>query len=176
MKLILRGEALRVKWKASECLNSVKQSTAQGIAKDSSHFMGYEDMMDKMHKAGVTAIDGYHRGVSQVIYLDQECTGNPKTRHWNVLTDEVVHYKSREHTQFNSMCVMTLNVAKACRTLTSGPKLAGIAHFGLVGANNRGGGGGGGTGGGGGRGGGCPPPPKVEDDTSSSGSNELKDY
>ncbi len=58
--------------------------------------------MDKMHKAGVT-INGYHQGASHVIHIDWECTGNPKTRHCKVLTNEVVHHENRDHIQFNSM-------------------------------------------------------------------------
>ncbi len=76
----------------------------------------------------------------------------------------------RDHIQFNSMCVTTLKVVKDHHTLLSGPKFAGIAHFGNV-EINHGGGGGGGTGGGsdkGGRGGWCPPPPKMDDNDSSS--------
>jgi hypothetical protein len=53
IKLDLRGKALRIKWKASEHLYSIKQATAQGIAKDLPHFTGYADKMDKMHKARV---------------------------------------------------------------------------------------------------------------------------
>jgi hypothetical protein len=124
----------------------------------------------------VTAIDGYHRGASQVVHLDQECTGNPTTKHWKILNNEVVHYDNRDHIQFNSMYVMTLKVAKARHTLTLGPKFAGIAHVGSAKAKNHKGGGGGGTGRGGGRGGGYPPPPEVDYDISSSSSDESKDY
>jgi hypothetical protein len=54
-------------------------------------------------------------------------------RHWKVLTNDVVHYKNREHIQFNSIYVTTFKVAKAHHTFTSGPKIAGIARFGSAG-------------------------------------------
>jgi hypothetical protein len=69
----------------------------------------------------------------------------------------VVHYKGRDHIQFNSMYVTTLKVAKDCHTLTSVPKFVGIAKFGNVGSLKCNGGGGGRGGGKGGRGGWCPP-------------------
>jgi hypothetical protein len=90
MSLDLGGKALRVKWKASECLYSDKQATAQGITVDTAHYTGYGVTMDSMHQAGVTAIDGYHRGAPQVIHLDQECTGAPKTCCWSILTNNEV--------------------------------------------------------------------------------------
>ncbi len=63
-----------------------------------------------------------------MIALDRECTGNPVTNCWCVLTNEVVHYKGRDHIQFNSMYVTTLKDTKDHHILTSGPKFAGIAN------------------------------------------------
>jgi hypothetical protein len=133
--------------------------------------LGYVNTMDRMHRAGVTAVDGYHQGASQVIHLDQECMGNPKTHCWSILTDNVVNWMGCDHVQFNSMYITTLKVAKDRHTLISGPKFTGIARFRNV-VINRGGGGGGGTGGTGSKGGWCPPPPKVDNDSSS---NDLDD-
>jgi hypothetical protein len=122
----------------------------------------------------MTTVKEYHWGAPQVIQLNQECTGNPKTCCWALLTNKVVNWMGRDHIQFNSMYVTTLKVAKDRHTLVSGPKFAEIAYFGNV-ETNRGGGGGGGTGGGGdkcSRGGWCPPSPKVDDDDSSSNESD----
>jgi hypothetical protein len=81
-----------------------------------------------------------------VITLDRECTGNPVTNRWCVLTNEVVHYDGQDHIQFNSMYVTTLKVTKDCHTLTLGLKFVGIAKFGDVGSLKRNGGGSGGGG------------------------------
>jgi hypothetical protein len=173
MMLELGGKALQVRLKASECLYLDKQVTSQGIPMDSAHYMGYAEAMDCMHQAKVTAINGYHRGAPQVIHLDQECTGNPKTYRWSILTNNEVFWEDCNHVQFNSMFVTTRKVAKNRHTIALGPKFAGIAQFGNI--TNRGGGGGGGIGGGGsggGRGKWCLPPPKMDNDLSS---NDLDD-
>ncbi len=64
---------------------------------DSARYTGYADTMDRMHQSGVTAINAYHRGAPQVIALDQECTGTPKTRRWSILTDNDVFWEGRMH-------------------------------------------------------------------------------
>ena len=66
----------------SEKLFSELQASAQGIARDSSRFMGYSDSdtMQELKNAGVVATDGYYRGPPQTIKLDVECTGKPKVR------------------------------------------------------------------------------------------------
>jgi hypothetical protein len=87
MLLNLRGKALQVEWKAAKSLYSDEQVAPQGIQVDSMRYMGYADTMDCMHQAGVTAIASYHRGAPQVIVLNQECTGTPKTRPWSILTN-----------------------------------------------------------------------------------------
>jgi hypothetical protein len=173
MSLDQGGKALKVEWKLSERLFTDKQATAQAIPKDSMRCNGYADTLNRMHQARVFPVDNYYQGAPQVIALDRECTGNPVTNHWCVLTDEVEHYMGRDHIQFNSMYVTTLKVSEDCRTLTSGLKFARIAKFGDVGVGSlkRDGGGGGGGGGKSGWGGWCPPPPVVkerEDDSSSS--------
>ncbi len=114
-----------------------------------------------------------------MLTLDQECTGNPIIKRWDVPTDAFIQCEGGMHRQFNSMYVVTLKVAKDRKTLTSGPKFAGMANFGdvrLSKCKNGGGGGGGGGGGDGGGGGGSgsggggyqapshPPPKKVEDE------------
>ncbi len=149
MSLNLGGKALQVEWKAAKSLYPDEQATCQGIQVDSACYHGYTDTMDSMYRSGMTAIDGYHRGAPQVISLDQECTGTPKTRCWSILTDNEVFWEGRMHRQFNSMYVLTLKVAKNRHTIVLGPKFAGIAQFGNI-ANNRGGGGGGSTSGSGG--------------------------
>jgi hypothetical protein len=98
-----------------------------------------------------------------VIALGRECTGNPITNCWCVLTNKVVHYNGRNHIQFNSMYVTTLKVAKDCHTLTLGLKFARIAKFGDVGSLKCYGGGRVEGGGKGSRGEWCPPPPVVKD-------------
>ncbi len=173
MMLDLGGKAIQVKWKASECLYLDKQATSQGIPVDSACYTGYADTMACMHWAGVTAIDRYYWGSPQVIHLDQECTGNPKTCCWSILTNNMVYWEGSNHMQFNSMYVTTLKVANNRHTLVLGPKFAGIAQFGNL--TNRGGGGRGGrTGGGGssGRGKWCPPPPEVDNYLSSNDSDD----
>ena len=173
MMLDLGGNALCIKWKACDSLYSDEQATSQGIPKDSACYMGYADTMDCMHQAGVTAINGYQRGAPQVIHPNRECTGNPKTHCWSILTDNMVNWMGRDHVHFISMYVTTLKVAKDHHTLVSGPKFTGIAQFRNVATNRRGsreGGTGGGCGGG--KGGWCPPPPKVDDDLSSDDSDD----
>jgi hypothetical protein len=166
------GKALQVEWKASECLYSEEQATSHGIPMDSACYTGYADSMDCMHQSRVTAINSYHWGAPQVIHLDQECTGNPKTHCWSILTNNEVFWEGLNRSQFNSMYVMTLKVAKNCHTIVSGPKFAGIAQFGNV--TNCGGGRGGGTGsgGGGGRDEWCSPPSEVNNVLSSNDSDD----
>jgi hypothetical protein len=145
------------------------------IPKDSTWYNGYVDTLDRIHQAGVTPIDKFYQGAPQVIALDQECTGNPVTNCWCVLTNEVVHYNGQDHIQFNSMYVTTLEVAKDRHTLTSGPKFARIAKFGDIGSLKRNGGGRGRGGGKGSRGGWCPLPPVVKDrDNDLSSSDDEK--
>ena len=80
VSLLLGGKTLSVQWKTSEKLFSELQASAQGIARDSSRFMGYSNTMQEMKKAGVVAIEGYYRGPPQIIKLDVECTGEPKVK------------------------------------------------------------------------------------------------
>ena len=161
VSLLLGGKTLSVQWKSSEKLFSELQAAAQGIPKDSSRYAGYSDTIQLMANAGVTAIDGYHRGPPQLIQLDVECTGNPKVMHFRVPTKEVVEYKDKLHQQFNSMYVVTLKVAGERHGLTSQPKKGGIADFGFLGSQNSAD-----SGGGGGGRGGCFSRRPVEDDSS----------
>jgi hypothetical protein len=121
--------------------------------------------MDRMHQGGVIIINGYNRGAPQVIHLDQECNGTPKTCRccWSILTNNKVFWEGQMHVQFNSMYMTTLEVAKNRHTIVSGSKFVGIAQFGNA-VSNCGGsvGGGTGNGGGGSRGKWCPPPPEVD--------------
>ncbi len=172
MSLDQGGKALQVKWKLSESLFTDEQVMEQLIPKDSARYTGYADTLDRIHQAGVAPINKFYPGAPQVIALNWECTGNPVTNRWCVLTNEVVHYDGRDHIQFNSMYVTTLKVAKDCHTLISGPKFAGIAKFGDVGSLKRDGSGGGGGRGKCGRGGWCPPPPEVKDNDLSSSDNK----
>jgi hypothetical protein len=116
------GKALKVKWKLSEHLFIDKQVTVQAIPKDSAWCNGYVDTLDRIHQARVFPVDKYYRGAPQVIALNQECTGNPVTNHWCVLTNKVVHYKDRDHIHFTLMYVMILKVTKDCHTLILGPR------------------------------------------------------
>jgi hypothetical protein len=172
--LIKEGKALKVEWNLSKCLFTDKQVMVQEIPKDPAWYNGYADTPDRIHQAGVMPIDKFYQGAPQRIALDWECTGIPVTNRWCVLTNKVVHYKGRDHIQFNSMYVTTLKVTKDCHTLISGPKFAGIAKFGDVESLKRNGGGGGRGGGKGGRGEWCPPSPVVKDrdDNSSSSDDE----
>jgi hypothetical protein len=78
---LLPGEkTLSVQWKTLERLFSELQASAQGIAMDSSRFMGYSNTMRDMKKPGVVPTNGYYRGPPQIIKLDVECTGNPKVK------------------------------------------------------------------------------------------------
>ena len=146
------GKTLHVKWKLPEKLFTDLQATAQGIPKDSAQFNGYMHTQDHMQQAGVHRVKKFYRSILQVLTLDKECTGIPVTKHWGGLTNKFVDCKGRMHRQFNSMYVVTFKMAKDHRTLTSGPKFAGMANFGDVGLSNKnknGGGGSGGEGGGG---------------------------
>ena len=159
--LLIGGRTLSVQWKSSEKLFSELQAATQGFPGDSSCYAGYSDTIQLMANAGVTAVDGYHRGPPQLIQLDVECTGNPKVTHFRIPTKEVVEYKDKLHQQFNSMYVVTLKVAGERHGLTSQPKKGGIADFGFLGSQNSADSGGGGEG----RGGGFNRRP-VEDDSS----------
>jgi hypothetical protein len=163
MSLDQGGKALKVEWKLSKRLFMDKQATAQAIPKDSARQNGYTDTPDRIHQAGVMPINKFYQGAPQRIALDWECMGNPVTNCWCIFTNKVVHYKGRDHIQFNSMYVTTLKVAKDCHTLTSGPKFAGITEFGNVRSLKCNGGGGGRGGGKDGRGGWCPPTAVVKD-------------
>jgi len=133
--------------------------------------------MDKLYRSGNQAVDGFFRGAPQVVKLDVECTGVPKTERFNVLTDRTVRCQGRDHIQFDSMYVCTLKVAESRHSRIRATKDAGIATFG-----KRKCGGGGGGGGGGGRApgwtrGATPnharrQPPPVQDDLSSSSSGK----
>jgi hypothetical protein len=90
-----------------------------------------------MQKAGVHLVERFYRSVPQVLTLNQECTGNPVTKRWDMPTDEFFQYEGGMHRQFNSMYVVTLKMAKDCKTLTSGPKFAGMANFGDVRLNSK---------------------------------------
>ncbi len=48
VSLLLGGKTLSVQWKTSEKLFSELQASAQGIARDSSRFMGYSDTMQEL--------------------------------------------------------------------------------------------------------------------------------
>jgi hypothetical protein len=97
MSLDLGGKALRVEWKMYQRLYSDKQATAQDIQVDSACYTGYADTMNRMHQAGLTAIDSYHRGAPQVIHLDPECTGTPKPHSWSILIYNEVFWEGQMH-------------------------------------------------------------------------------
>jgi hypothetical protein len=146
VSLLLGGKTLSVQWKTSEKLFSELQASAQGIARDSSRFMGYSDTMQEWKKAGVVATEGYYRGPPQIIKLDVECTGEPKVKISPVLTKETVFYKGKQHVQFNSMYVCTLKVAGERHGITARAQRGEIVDFGFLGSQNsasidRGGGG-----------------------------------
>jgi hypothetical protein len=62
ISLLFGGKTLSIQWKTSERLFSKLQALTQGIARDSSCFMGYSDTMQELKKAGVIATGGYYRG------------------------------------------------------------------------------------------------------------------
>ncbi len=147
VSLLLGGKTLSIQWKTSEKLFSELQALAQGIARDSSRFMGYSDTMQELKKAGVVTTKGYYRGPPQIIKLDVECTGEPKVNIRPFPTKETVLYKGNEHIQFNSMYVCTLKVAGERHGITAQAQRGGIVDFGFLGSQNsasidRGGGGG----------------------------------
>ena len=122
---------LSVAWKTSKKLFSDLQAAVQGIAPDSSRYMGYIDTMQLMANAGVRTINGHHRGAPQLIQLDVECTGNPKIKMHQVPTKKKVSFAGTRHMQFNCMYVVTLKVATDRHALTAQPTNTGIADFGL---------------------------------------------
>ena len=128
--LLPGGKDLQVEWKSAEVLFSVAQASAQKIKRNSSRFAGYADTVDKMGAANEVAIDGYHKGKPQVIHLDQECTGLPKTIRWGMRSEQSVWDGQQWHAQFNSMYVTTLKVARERHTVASGIKLGGISSYG----------------------------------------------
>ena len=99
VSLLLGGKTLSVHWKTLEKLFSKLRASVQGIAGDSSGFVGYSNAMQEMMKAGVVITNGYYSGPPQIIKLDMECTGNPKVKIRPVLTKETVLYKGKQHCQ-----------------------------------------------------------------------------
>ncbi len=107
--------------------------------------------MQLMVSTGIRAINGYHRGLPQIIQLDVKCTVNPKIKHSNVPKKQKVTFNGKMHMQFNSMYVCQLKVANDCHGLTVQPTNAGIADYNFLGSQSsaevdRGGGGGDGSG------------------------------
>jgi len=179
IKLALGEKSIEIEWKLSELHFTDKQAEVQAIDPNSARYNVYADTMDKMYRSGNQAADGFFRGASQVVKLNVECTGVPKTERFNVLTDRTVRYQGRDHIQFDSMYVCTLKVAESRHSRVRATKDAGIPTFGK--RECGGGGGSGGSGGGGGAPGwtrgatpnhACHQPPPVQDDSSSSSSDE----
>jgi hypothetical protein len=135
--ILHRGRTLSVLWKTPEKLFLEMQASVQGIKPNSSHFVGYSDTMQLMASAGIRAIDGYHRGLPQIIQLDVKCTGNPKIKHFNVPTKQKVTFNGKMHMQFNSMYVCWLKVANNRHGLTAQPTNAGIVDFGFLGSQSK---------------------------------------
>ena len=142
------GSALRVEWKLPQKLFMATQATAQSIPVDSARYNGYCNTQDQMKATGVHPVEGCYRSVPQVVNLEHECTGVPKTYRFDVPTNNHVRFENGWHRQFNSMYVATLQVAKDRHTLATGPKSVGIANFGDVEPVRHGYGGFGGGGGG----------------------------
>ena len=84
-----------------------------------------------MKNVGVVATDSYYRGPPQIIKLDVECTREPKVKIRPFPTKETVHYKGKEHIQFNSMYVCTLKVAGERHGITAQAQRGGIVDFGF---------------------------------------------
>ena len=182
IKLDVGGRSVEFEWKLPESHFTDEQAEVQAIDPNSARYNAYADTMDKLYRSGNQAVDGFFRGDPQVVKLNVECTGVPKTERFNVLTDRTVRYQGRDHIQFDSMYVCTLKVAESRHSRVRATKDAGIATFGK---RERGRGGSSGDGGGGGGAPGwtrgatpnyaClqpPPPPPVQDDPSSSSSDE----
>ena len=148
VSLLLGGKLLSVQWKTSEKILSKLQASAQGIARDSSIFMGYSDTMQELKKAGVVATEGYYRGPPQIFKLNVECTGEPKVKIRPVLTKETMFYKGQHHIQFNSKYVCMLKVAGERHGIMAQAQRGDIVDFGSGSQNSatidHGGGGGGG--------------------------------
>jgi len=177
IKLALGGKSVEIEWKLPESHFTDEQAEVQAIDPNSARYNAYADTMDKLYRSGNQAVDGFFRGAPQVVKLDVECTGVPKTERFNVLTDRTVHFQGREHIQFDSMYVCTLKVAESRHSRVRATKDAGIAAFGKHKREPFGGG----SSGDGGGGGGAPSwrvaipncagrqqPPPVQDDSSSS--------
>ena len=178
IKLALGGKSVEIEWKHPESHFTDEQAEVQAIDPNSARYNAYADTMDKMFRAGNQAVSGFFRGAPQVVDLEVECTGVPKTRRYNILSDRTVRYEGTDHIQFDSMYVCTLKVATSRHSRVRATKDAGIAAFGK---NKREGQSGSGSGGGGGGGGvgvsgwpnaACRQPPPVQDDSSDSSSDE----
>jgi hypothetical protein len=132
--LLSGGMTLSIQWKAPEKLYTKQQATTQKIRRESAHFMGYSNTMQLMRNNGVTPMEGYHRGAPQIIHLDVKCTGDPKVKHWKVLTKVRVYHDKKEHKQFNMMYVCTMKVARGRHGLTVQPEDAGLWTLASLGA------------------------------------------
>jgi hypothetical protein len=181
-KLALGGKSVEIEWKLPESHFTKEQAEVQAIDPSSARYNAYADTMDKLYRAGNQPVDGFFRGAPQVVKLDVECTGVPKTERFNVLTERTVHFQGRDHIQFDSMYVCTLKVAESRHSRVRATKDAGNAAFGKLKHDHSSGGSNGNDDGGGG--GGAPgwrgatpnharqQHPPVQDNSPSSSSDE----
>ena len=70
------------------------QATAQSIPVDSARYNGYCNTQDQMKAAGVHPVEKCYQLVPQVVSLEHECTGVPKTFCFDVPTNNHVPYEN----------------------------------------------------------------------------------
>ncbi len=87
------GKSVEIEWKLPELHFTDEQAEVQAINPNSARYNAYADTMDKLYRSGNQAVDGFFHGAPQVVKLNVECTGVPKTERFNVLTDWTVRYQ-----------------------------------------------------------------------------------
>ncbi len=93
IKLTLGGKSVKIEWKLPESHFTDEQAEVQAIDPNSARYNAYTDTMDKLYRSGNQVVNGFFRGAPQVVKLNVECTGVPKTERFNVLTDRTVCYQ-----------------------------------------------------------------------------------
>jgi hypothetical protein len=98
------GSALRAEWKLPKKLFTATQATVQSIPVDSAWYNRYCNTQDQMKAARVHPIEGCNRSVPQVVNLEHECTGVPKTLRFDVPTALSPFSQTRDAARRVRMC------------------------------------------------------------------------
>jgi hypothetical protein len=143
--------------------HSVIVDNCSVIVNDVTHLTHHWDVLNIMM--------GCYQSIPQVVNLEHECMGVPKTLCFDIIPmNNHICFENGWHRQFNSMYISTLQVVKDRHTFATGPKSGEMANFGDVelGRGEYGGFGGGG----GGYHESYPPPGRVSNSAASSSDDD----